>query len=71
MKKIGKALLRLIIAIVIINLPIILIAQPPIEDNVLDNPVPFDSGVILLVIVVILFAIREIVVQKKVYTNKS
>lgn len=65
MKRTGK-ILKLLLIILMVSLPVLLKAQPPIDDDVLDNPVPFDGGTVVLVTAAIAYGLKKANSKKKV-----
>jgi hypothetical protein len=67
MNKVSKGFFLLLI-ILLINIPTSIYAQPPLDnDNVEDNPVPFDgdSGVSMLVAAAIFYGLKKARQQKQ------
>lgn len=61
-------LLRLLLIADMIAIPRLLAAQSGFEDDVLDNPVPFDGGVSLLVLVAISYGLKKAYNKRKTDT---
>jgi hypothetical protein len=55
----------ILLLIIIVALPHVASAQPVIEEDVLDNPVPFDGGVTLLVASALVYGLSKNYRKKK------
>ena len=70
MKEVSE-LLRFTLIVAMIALPGLLAAQPDIDDDVLDNPVPFDGGVLVLVLSAVAYGLKKVNYRKKTETGDT
>lgn len=64
--KILSSQTKLLLFVSVFTIPNLLSGQPSTEEDILDNPVPFDGWIIFLIIAVTLYKLFKVVQKKKV-----